>query len=166
MKMKPNTSEQLAAQIETAKAEIQRCETRAAELESAGAVDDKTIHELTGLIAKGRLLSGSVKRLEAEHHDTLVKELDTAIPVLLEKAQAERKAGLMMQQKLADAAAKILCGDIGSTPTWTAAFNDRRRHELLAFARQHPTVFEHNQAASRCDVQIDRNRQQLRDLRG
>ena len=151
-------------EIDTANMAMLEATQRIEELEQAGDASEKAIAEMGTLTNKGRLLQGAITRLEKELADATFSELQAEIADLRVVIADETAAAEKATDKLAAQAIKLLVPDAGCTPTWTSGYCDRRRCELASFARQHPSVTRHTEAASRAKGRIERAQEELRNM--
>jgi len=159
-------SNKIKNELEFAKAELVKTESRARELEQAGDASEKAITEMTTAIGKARLLKGAITRLEGEFTTALIQDLEAEIIECRATMATEEKNIAKATDKLVVQVSKILIPAVGTTPLWTDQFIERRTQEIRVLCRQVPSVVVHVDAYQNAKVQIEKDYAKLRELKG
>ncbi len=162
--MKTKNTETIRAEIADAKRKLEAANAKAAALESAGEMG--SIDDLTRTLAESRLLSGSIRRMEAELPGVEIAECETEIARLMQVTKDENATAEKRAAELQAKAEKLLLPEIGSHPAWTDLTCKRRRHEIGLLVATHPHARNHTDAAAVAHNRADALRARIRELKG
>jgi len=165
MTKKPKT-EKLQAEIAAAKAKLADAQAKAAAMENAGEVDEKTIAALTRTMAETRLIGGTIRRLESELPAVELAECQAEVARLMQVAEDEQAAARKQAAALEEKACKILLPEVDSHPAWDANACNRRRHEIALLAESHPLARIHTDNARNARSEVESLYARIRELKG
>jgi len=157
----PRTAADARRELDEAQADRAAAQARIEEMKRDGNADTAAVDELLRLNAKCELLAGRIRHLSEELPRLERVEIEAEIARLSGLAKTERAAADAAAEALAKKAVALLVPEADSHPAWSYAYCERRSHELLLFAKEHPAARCHTDTANDAKAEADRLRLRL-----